>query len=348
MKIFGYTVEYTLKSEHIFDYMSFRTIQLELTTISKTIAGLLTQPLSSVVVRLRELKASQSAKRKQLESLEVRERTVLKRITSGESEDAYGEEGAEGEGEGTGGDMSFGLPLAMEGGRVTDEQRLIQTGQLTPFGGKVQDTAGQPSSSTSSSVTVELPTASNSLPSSSATPNSLPVTPSATATPTIQLSNDSFDGLFSDTVITKPKKKSTSKKSKSPEKKGDIGATNSNSHVDDQGALSMQEIITQSGSLEQGMENGGYDNEEWMPDEAELAMFESEMLSSSESEYLTDDEMGTPQKKKRKQKVLRELSSDEDDIGDHVTSKGRGRKRKGKRKHYQDDGDDELYRLRIW
>ncbi len=297
------------------------------------------------MVRLRELKASQSAKRKQLDSLEVRERTVLKRITSGESEDAYGG-GEEGEGEGGSGDMSFGLPLAMEGGRVTEEQRLIQIGQLTPFGGQVQNFTGsntQPSSSGSSS---EASMSYNSLPSTSATPNSLPVTPSAKATPTIQLSSDSFDGLFSNTVIAKPKKKSTTtEKSKSREKKGDTEATNS--HMDDQGALPAQEIMTQSSNLEQGMENGVWDNEEWMPDEAELAMFESEMLSSSESEYLTDDEMGTPQKKKRK-RVLRELSSDEDDIGDHVTSKGRGRKRKGKRKHYQDDGDDELYRLRIW
>lgn len=334
-------------------FVSFRTIQLELTTISKTIAGLLTQPLSNVVVRLRELKATQATKRKQLESLEVRERTVLKRITSGESEDGYGEEGEEG----AGGDMSFGLPLAMEGGRVTEEQRLIQTGHLTPFGGQVaQDTAGQSSSSSSSSfasssetVNVEYPTSSiSSLPSTSATPNSLPVTlNSAKVIPTLQLSNDSFDGLFSDTVITKPKKKPTSKKSKSPEKKGDNETTNSN---DDQEALSAQEVIAPSSKLEWGMENGEYDNEEWMPDEAELAMFESEMLSSSsESEYLTDDEMGTPQKmKKRKHRVLRELSSDEDDIiGDHVASKGHGRKRKGKQKHYLDDGDDELYRLRI-
>lgn len=329
-----------------------------MTTISKTIAGLLTQPLSNVVVRLRELKATQATKRKQLESLEVRERTVLKRITSGESEDGYGEEGEEGAGGGGGGDMSFGLPLAMEGGRVTEEQRLIQTGHLTPFGGQVaQDTAvGQSSSSLSSSfasssetVNVEFPTSSSSsLPSTSATPNSLPVTlNSAKVTPTLQLSNDSFDGLFSDTVITKPKKKPTSKKSKSPEKKGDNETTNSN---DDQEALSAQEVIAQSSNLERGMENGEYDNEEWMPDEAELAMFESEMLSSSsESEYLTDDEMGTPQNmKKRKHRVLRELSSDEDDIiRDHVTSKGRGRKRKGKQNHYLDDGDDELYRLRI-
>jgi hypothetical protein len=294
---------------------------------------------------LRELKAGQASKRKQLESLEVRERTVLKRITSGDSEDAYGGGGGEGgkEGEGDGGDVSFGLPLAMEGGRVTDEQRLIQTGHLTPFGGQVQDASGQ-QSSTSSTSSLGTATSSNSLPSTSATPNSLPVTPSAKVTPTIQLSNDSFDGLFSDAVVTKPKKKST-KKSKSPEKNSDT-----NSPVEDRGTPSAQEIVAQSSNLERSMENGEYDNEEWMPDEAELALFESEMLSSSESDYLTDDEMGTPQKKKkRKQRVLRELSSDEDDvIGDHVTSKGRGRKRRGKQKHYQDDGDDELYRLRMW
>ena len=292
------------------------------------------------MVRLRELKSAQAAKRKQLESLEVRERTLLKRITDGdESEDGYGGE----EGEGANGDVSFGLPLAMEGGRVTDEQRLIQTGHLTPFGGQVQDPTGLQSSS-SSSIGSSGTGSSNSLPSTSATPNSLPVTPpGAMVTPTIQLSNGSFDGLFSDAVVTKPKKKSTGKKSKSPEKKSDT-----NSPVEDQGAPSAQEMIAQSSNLEQGMENGEYDNEEWMPDEAELAMFESEMLSSSESEYLTDDEMGSPQKKK-KHRVLRELSSDEDDIiGDHVTSKGRGRKRKGKQKHYQDDGDDELYRLRMW
>ncbi len=297
------------------------------------------------MVRLRELKAGQASKRKQLESLEVRERTVLKRITSGDSEDASGGGGEGGEeGEGAGGDVSFGLPLAMDGGRVTDEQRLIQTGHLTPFGGLVQDASGQ-QSSTSSTNSLGTATSSNSLPSTSATPNSLPVTPSAKVIPAIQLSNDSFDGLFSNAVVTKPKKKSTSKKSKSPENKSDTS-----SPVENRGAPSAQEIVAQSSNLERGMENGEYDNEEWMPDEAELALFESEMLSSSESDYLTDDEMGTPQKKKkRKQRVLRELSSDEDDvIGDHVTSKGRGRKRKGKQKHYQDDGDDELYRLRMW
>ena len=311
-------------------YISFiRTVQLELTTVSKTIAGLLTQPLSSVVVRLRELKASQSTKRKQLESLEVRERNVLKRISSGEGEIANGDE----EGDETGGDMSFGLPLSMEGGRVTEEQRLIQTGQLTPFGGQVHDTAITQSNS--------LPTAasSNSLPPTSITPNPLPVSPSVKPTPTIQLSNDSFDGLFSDTIVTIPKKK-TSAKNKSSDKKG-----STSSHMDSQSALSTHEIQDQSSNLEQGMENG---ESEWMPDEAELALFESEMQSSSDSEYVTDDEMGTTQKKKKKQ-VLRELSSDEDDVvACHVTSKGRGRKTKKQRRHYQDDGDDELFRLRMW
>lgn len=297
--------------------MIFRTIQLELTHISKTIAGLLTQPLSNVVIQLRELKSSQTAKRKQLESLEVRERGVLKRITSGESFEE-GEENEEGSH-----DVSFGLPLSMEGGKVTEEQRLIQTGHLTPFGGHVHDDANNADSASPSSLGKDEFTSSSS--GSGAV---------VKATPSIQLSSDSFDGLFSDAVSAKSQKKVTSLKNKTKNKRSDREKVSS----------TVQE--TQSGDLEPRLENGEWDNEEWMPDEAELALFESEMLSSSDSEYLTDDEMGSP--KKKKQKRLRQLSSDEDEVEDsHVTSKRRGRKGKVKQRHYQDDGDDELYRLRI-
>ena len=305
-------------------FISLRSIQLELTSISKTIAGLLTQPLSHVVIQLRELKSSQSAKRKQLESLEVREKSVLKKITSGGS----GEE--EEEIEGGSHDMSFGLPFSMEGGKMTEEQRLIQTGQLTPFGGQV--TAG---SAESASTVVNGSLGDNDNTTSSDT---LGVAVSKT-TPTIQLSNDSFDGLFSNSVFTKPVKKMAAQKNKSPDIKVEQEASVSH---DNTYALSAH-----SNNLECSLENGELYNEEWKPDEAELAMFESEMLTSSDSEYLTDDEMGSPKKKKRKK--LRELSSDEEEEGEsHVTSKRRSRKRKVKQHHYQDDGDDELYRLRIW
>lgn len=314
-------------------YLFYRTLQLELTTISKTIAGLLTQPLSNVVVQLRELKSSQDAKRKQLKSLEMRESSVLKRITSGDEETN----------EGTTHDMSFGLPLSVEGGKMTEEQRLIQIGQLTPFGGQVQDTTTDAQSTFSpvndSSAKEDIPTSSYSPSSSSSvSASSGSVSKAASATSSIKLSNDSFDGLFSDTVITKPLKKSSSPKSKHREKKPNKEMTSSHVHIDEQS--------TRPDVLEQDHENGECDNEEWMPNEAELEMFESEMLSSSDSEYITDDEMGTPQKKKKKR--LRELSSDEDEDKDHVTSKRCVRKHKLKRRHYQDDGDDELFRMRIW
>ena len=313
-----------------------RTVQLELTNISKRIAGLLTQPLASVVVQLRELKSSQSTKKKQLESLEARERSVLKKITHGDD----GEEEEERNG-GSGYDVSFGLPVSMEGGKVTEEQLLIQTGQLTPFGGQVHDNNAESASS------VIDPLATNHISSSPST------SVSKATPPSIQLSHDSFDGLFSDIVFVKPTKKMVSERSKGKEKQIDKEAASS-LRVQEGGASSSQEggasssqegISTSSQSCEAV---SAVDNDEWMPNEAELAEFESEMLSSSEdSEYLTDDELGTPKKKKRKK--LRELSSEEEEeLEGHVTSKQRSRKRKRKSNHYLDDGDDEMYRLRIW
>ena len=311
----------------IITMITSRTVQLELTSISKTIAGLLMQPLSQVVVQLRELKSSQSAKRKQLESLEVRERSVLKKISCGEDS---GEE----PNEGTSNDMSFGLPLVMEGGTVTDQQKLIQTGQLTPFGGHVDDSAGNAESSLSvisGSADKSDVTASDSTTSSPSFSGAV-----TKAAPTIRLSSDSFDGLFSDAVLTKPLKTSSCK----------TREKTTNSHIDASTASASEPTPSKENVADQVWENGELDTVEWMPDEAELAEFESEMLSSSDSEYLTDDELGSPKKKKKKR--LRELSSDEEDDESHVTSRRRGRKQKLKRRNYQDDGDDELFRLRIW
>lgn len=309
-----------------------RTIQLELTGISKTIAGLLMQPLSQVVVQLRELKSCQSAKRKQLETLEARERSVLKKLSGGEGN---GEE----PNKGTSNDVSFGLPLVMDGGRVTEQQKLIQTGQLTPFGGQVDESAGNAdsaSSSISDSADKLDVTASDSTTSPS---SSVAVTKAA---PTIRLSNNSFDGLFSGTVLTKPTKISSTQRSKSHEK-------TTSSHTDTSAASASEATPSKENVVDQVWENGELvngelDADEWMPNETELAEFESEMLSSSDSEYLTDDELGSPKKKKKR---LRELSSDEDDDESHVTSKRRGRKQKLKWRSYQDDGDDELFKLRI-
>ena len=225
---------------------------MELTNISKRIAGLLTQPLASVVVQLRELKASQSAKKKQLESLEARERSVLKKITHGDG----GEEEEERNG-GSGYDVSFGLPVSMEGGRVTEEQLLIQTGQLTPFGGQIHDNNAE-----SASPVVD-PSATNHI-------SSAPSSSTSKATPpSIQLSHDSFDGLFSDTVFVKPTKKMASERSKSKEKKVDKEAASS-SHVQEGGASSKQggassrqEEISSSNQSQEAVI--AVDHDEWMP-----------------------------------------------------------------------------------
>lgn len=279
-----------------------------------------------MVIQLRELKSSQLTKKKQLESLEVRERSVLRRITHGGGEEDNGGEAGQ--------EMSFGLPLSMEGGRMTEEQRLIQTGQLTPFGGHIDD-ADIPSADSALSRLNDAPVDGEvCAATSSAAANK-------TSHPSIQLSNDSFGGLFSDAVFVKPAKRQTPP-TKQKEKKSDRAC-----EEDKGAAVCSAEMSAQPSSLTEVVEENG--ESEWKLSEAELAMFESDMLSSSESEedYVTDDEMGSPTKKKKKRKKLRELSSDEDDVEGHVTSKKRGRKWKTKGKHYLDDGDDDLFRLRL-
>ncbi len=94
------------------------------------------------------------------------------------------------------------------------------------------------------------------------------------------------------------------------------------------------------------------DMEEWMPTIQELENFDSE--ESAESEYYTDDELGGgPPKRKRR---LRALSSDDMDSGDDGTKRKKGRgSGRGKRactdsadqRKHLDDGDEQLYKMRI-
>ncbi len=97
------------------------------------------------------------------------------------------------------------------------------------------------------------------------------------------------------------------------------------------------------------------DMEEWMPTIQELENFDSE--ESAESEYFTDDELGGGRPKPKR--LLRALSSDDMDSGDEGISsrkrkKGRGSGR-GKRacadsadqRKHLDDGDEQLYKMRI-
>ena len=71
-------------------YFSPSSLRHDLTTISKTMAVLLAQPLSSVGSRLRELRDAQDRKKKQLLTLEARERTALKKLSGKEPSSTSG------------------------------------------------------------------------------------------------------------------------------------------------------------------------------------------------------------------------------------------------------------------
>lgn len=102
-----------------------------------------------------------------------------------------------------------------------------------------------------------------------------------------------------------------------------------------------------SSSLVPNLENG-FGPDDWVPSLADL--LESGSASSGDSEYLTDDELGTTRKKKKR---LRDLSSD--GLSDEEEPRSRVRKgRRGKRKkaastqrRCEDDGDEDLYWLRL-
>lgn len=125
---------------------------------------------------------------------------------------------------------------------------------------------------------------------------------------------------------------------------------------------SHSEILEDQSLLSNSLNGEDMNVEDWVPSLADFENFDSE--ESYESEYYTDDELGGGGENGRRSKkklTLRPLSSDEleSDDEDHLTSrkrkKGRGNKKRKKfcsismkqRKHL-DDGDEQLYRMRIW
>lgn len=351
------------------------------------------------------------------------------------------------------------LSRVLEVDGLSERQRLIQTGQITPFDtAHPQLPAHSSNLTTTETISTLSPhpsplTTSSTLPSDhllngnssllSSTSNkshsqsdshlggrydnltlSSLVGPSASdstttwgvkrkrPSPTLQLSNDSFDGLFSDpSPVTPPKtkQKRNSKRTSHKGKKkaqndsttnsptvslvdessppshpivscdtpqttsnfnsetlgGDTSTANSshdNAHLNgssSQASLGDTVLITEDQSFLPNSLNGEDEDmnaDEWVPSIEEFENFDSE--ESYESEYYTDDELGGRRSKKKL--ILRPLSSDdlESDDEDHVTcrkrKKGHGNKKRKKfcrvtmkqRKHL-DDGDEELYRMRI-
>lgn len=269
-------------------------------------------------------------------------------------------------------DVAFGLPLTTEGGVLSEQQRLIQTGQLTPFGGRVDEVKPSssqlelipPSDEILSSNTVGTdPGPSSGLSSLMKQEASISgqesLKESEKSVPSIQLCSDSFDGLFSDPAVRMDHRDVT----KNRKRKGRAGSESRSATSSLQGeinsSVSMSDSKSSSDIIEPNMENEDLEYDGWMPTISDLEGSDSDH-HSTESEYYTDEELGRVgfKKEKRKKKKLRDLSSDElefDEVEERHTGRGKkgkgwGKKRRRSRrepKKFQDDGDEELFRLRI-
>ncbi len=236
-------------------------------------------------------------------------------------------------------DVPFGFPMATSsggsGGVATtseERQRLIETGQLTPFGTTVEPCGVQPALS---SPAAESSTSSSSGGGGSSSTKVLVGFESAEVNFDAHGSNDK--GLFPD-VITKRVRKAR------------IPKKNTSAPADDEPriAAATSAAIPHSSPLEPEME---IEENTWVPSLEDLLDDDSGSPSSGKSDYFTDEELGG--KKRKKKKKLRELSSDglsdEEDVQPSKRKGKRSRRRRKKAGHltYNDDGDEDLYRQRI-
>lgn len=248
------------------------------------------------------------------------------------------------------GDVPFGFPVTAgtgeEGVAKSDEQRLIQTGELTPFGSSVSTSAdsappvgGVGSTSDSNVQTARSDVAADSAP--------------AQNVPSMKLCSDSFDGLFSSSVSDTPGKRRIAripKKKKNGSLDHQSGGAMSRSRSsslepkpETAGGMSSDPHAATS---EPDRENALSDGDDWVPSLADLLDSDS---PSGESDYLTDEELGGGvEAKKKKKKRLRPLSSDDDLSDEDGSPRGKRRRTAGwGASRHADDGDKNLYRERL-
>lgn len=302
-------------------------------------------------------------------------------------------------GEGSTPDVAFGIAL---GEQSSEQQRLIQMGQITPFGGRVEeatldegtvDSLRQMSGLTSvkaaklapvehpptepisscSSNSQETDSLSSSSFQSDRTCSSQAVDPnmhSKDVNSTVEeeekghlrLSSDSFDGLFAEvkpapSPATLKKKTGGGKSESSGKGKQRIKlaiAEASGVQEESVSVLGLQKKALEAGSESwESLSDGlGPDGGEWVPSEGE------EEEESGESEYFTDEDLGGEgvggvrrgRDRRGRKRKLRELSSDSESEDDLMSYRRRCKRRIASAvrlgKH-QDDGDEELYRMRI-
>lgn len=222
-------------------------------------------------------------------------------------------------------DVPFGFPMVMGGGggvAETNAQRLIQTGQLTPFGSSVDvpadaHSAGETSASSSIQGLSSQPGSSNHL-----LPNGVTDTPGKRRIARIP------------------------KKHKETSEQNQIFTADTANNISESHTPSLVPNVAKShATLLEPNADMPSDNEDWTPTLADLLESDS---PSSESEYLTDEEMGetSESKKRKKKRRLRPLSSD--DLSDDEDLRGKRRKMTKRRaSHHGDDGDKNLYLQRL-
>ena len=216
-------------------------------------------------------------------------------------------------------------------GSVADDgerQRLIHTGLLTPFGG-TSDTAREGLMN-----------------------GVLPSQPQATSTSS---SMSEFDWLG----VTSSSLSSSSSLSGAPAGKGKGPARKTKSTLSKRGSVAT--AVRKSDSNGRQIENHDTLQSETGPSiqheaESRDSLYKPSSKEEEESSYYTDEELGGGDSHKRgkrkKRRIAQDFSSDSSDTGELMEEMRRRMRKRGARKRKGtgktiDDGDEEMYRLRI-
>ncbi len=348
------------------------------------------------------------SQRQQLQQLKGREQQILDKLSGKETGDRNGSQDEQVEPVLR--DVAFGVPL---GG---DREVLIQQGLLTPFGSSVSSetppsltrpteeerdstTPGGEGLMAAHSSGLELSSVVSELIETQPTPPSgegnerlkeKETDDRRSSTPArIQLSSDTFDGLFGDLPLAPQARrkgqvgdgkegggaggrdvdKEGKAKSKGKGKEKVVSRARSEKTVDSVAVggsyfeltSSPEEAAQETSSLGVLVDDVSRDNsvrgaskcsDEYTPtpSDVEEGEEEGEGEGSGSSEYTTDEELGggiVQGKRGRGRRKLRDILSDEsdDELIRTNTPKRRRSLRHGGR--FQDDGDEELYRMRI-
>lgn len=204
-----------------------------------------------------------------------------------------------------------------------ERQRLIQTGQITPFGSSVEPCTTPQVATLAVEPTITTRSSTN----SSREPETS--------------RNSTGEGLFPESTAAGSRR--ASRKAHTRKR------VPANLVENDEVGGTDTDAASHSSTLEPDED---FEESGWIPSLEDLLEDDDSNSPSGESDYYTDDELGGKKKKKLRPLSSDGLSDEEDDVR---PSKGKGkRKRRTKRKlksrdhlSYNDDGDVDCYHQRI-